>query len=175
MSSRSLCRTLIASLAIALPMGTHADDQTVVRERFFNLSLPGKWTGSYDRGSDSWQYQSADGREAVTVGILHRAAGPAFDAIKADFAAYLQTRRKSEIKLGGPRLQLGEPEIQERRDAVLARYSGFDPGKNRRTFTRVIVNQLAAASFFYEAAGFTAEAFDARAKVVLGQIGLIGK
>jgi len=165
----------MACLASLVCLGAQADDQTIVRESLFNLSLPGKWQGSYDRQSDSWQYRSADGREAVTVGILRRSAGPALDAIKADFRAYLQARRKSELDLGGPKLRLGEPEIQERGDAVLARYTGFDPSNNRRTLTRVIVNQVAAASFYYEVTGFTAAAFDARAKVVLGKVGLIGK
>jgi hypothetical protein len=175
MSNRSVARTVVAFFAAVVCVGTQADDQTIINESLFRLSLPGKWRGAYDRQSDSWQYRSADGREAVTVGVLRRTAGPSLDSIKADFRAYLEARRKSEVDLGGPQLRLSEPEIQERGAALLARYSAFDPRNNRRTLTRVIVNDLAAGSFYYEATGFTAAAYDARAKVVLSKVGLIGK
>jgi len=165
----------VASLASVVCLAAGAQDQTVITEDLFSLSLPGKWRGTYDRASDSWQYRSADGRESVTVGILRRTAGPDLSSIKEDFRAYLQARRKSELDLGGPKVRLSEPEVQERGAAVLARYSGFEPRDNRRTLTRIIVNELAAGSFYYEALGFTQEAFDTRAKVVLGKVGLIGK
>jgi hypothetical protein len=175
MNSRSLVSTVIACVASIVCIVAQADDQTIINESLFRLSLPGKWQGAYDSQSDSWQYRSADGREAVTVGILRRTTGPSVDSIKADFDAYLQARRKSERDLGGPKLRLGDPEVQERGAAVLARYTGVDPRNNRRTLTRVIVNEVAAGSFYYEATGFTASAFDARAKIVLGKVGLIGK
>jgi hypothetical protein len=175
MDDRSIARAIVGWLASMVCLAAAAQDQTVVNEDRFSLSLPGKWKGAYDLASDSWQYRSADGREAVTVGILRRTAGPDLSSIKADFRTYLQERRKSELKLGGPNVRLSEPEVQERGAAVLGRYSGFDPRDNRRTLTRIIVNELAAGSFYYEALGFTQEAFDARAKLVLGKVGLIGR
>src|SRR2546425_12027558 len=101
----SIARTVAACLVSILCFGAQADDQTIISERLFTLSLPGNWQGGYDGQSDSWQYRSADGREAVTVGVLHRTAGPDLNSIKADFHAYLQARRKAEVGLGGQKLR----------------------------------------------------------------------
>ena len=170
----SYARAVVICLA-SLAYEAGAQEHTVVNENAFSLALPGKWKGAYDSKSKSWQYRSADGRESVTVGVLDRTAGADASAIKTDFDAYLQARRKSELALGGPKVRLTEPEIQQRGAAVLARYTGFDPRDNRRTLTRIVVNEVAAGSFYYEARGFTKEKFDARAKQVLGKVGLIGK
>jgi hypothetical protein len=164
-----------ACLAALVCSGALADAQTTINEGLFALSLPGEWKGGYDRKSDSWHYRSASGREAVTVGVRRRTGGRGAESMKDDFRAYLETRRKAERDLGGPALRLGKPQVQERPTAILARYSAFEPGRKRRTLTRVIVNEVAAGSFCYEATGYAAAAFDARAKVVLGKVGLIGE
>jgi hypothetical protein len=162
----------LASLACA---DATAQEYTVVNENAFSLALPGKWKGAYDSKSKSWQYRSADGRESVTVGILDRSTGADPRAIKTDFDAYLKARRKAELARGGSKVRLTAPQIQQREAAVLARYTGFDSRNDRRTLTRIVVNEVAAGSFYYEARGFTKEKFDARAQQVLGKVGLIGR
>ena len=170
-----IVRALVACLTGFACLAAAAQEQTAVNENSFSLLLPGRWKGAYDSASKSWQYRSADGRETVTVGVLDRTAGADARAIKTDFDAFLKARRKSELALGGPKLRLTKPEIEKRGAAVLARYSGYDPRDKRRTRTRIVVNEVAAGSFYYEARGFAQEAFDARAKLVLGKVGLIGK
>lgn len=172
---KRMARTLVALVALVGCALAQAQEQTTVEESLFALVLPGKWHGGYDRKSDSWQYRSADGKEAVTVGVLPRRGGGDHKSIKADAHARLEAQRKAEAKLGGPKLRLGKPEIRDSRSAVSARYVGVDPGRNRRTFTRIIANEVAVGSFYYEASGLSAARFDARAKIVLGKVGLIGE
>lgn len=175
MGIRNVAATVTACLAAVVGPGALAQGETTINEGLFALSLPGQWKGGYDRKSDSWQYRSASGRESVTVAVLRRSGGPGAESMQDDFRGYLEARRKAERNLGGPGLRLGKPQIQERPSAILARYAAFEPARKRRTLTRVIVNEVAAGSFYYEASGFTAAAFDARAKVVLGKVGLIGE
>jgi hypothetical protein len=149
---------------------TYTEDQTLVRESTFHLTLPGKWVGGYDKESETWHYEGALGNEAVTVGILRRtgAADPA--KIKEDFDIYLQVRRQQELRGG---IVLTESKVQSVGDALAASYQGFDSETGRRTRTHVIVNGKAAASYYYEAFGLSQADFDARAKQVLAQVGLV--
>ena len=171
----SVVRGLVACFVSVVALNARADEQTVINESLFSLSLPGKWRGSYDKQSDSWQYRSADGREAVTVGVLRRNAGSNPQAIKADFEINLRARRESEVNLNGRKVRLTEPEVHQRGVAVLAHYSGVDAPNGRRTLTRVIVNEVVAGSFYYEGLDFSATVFEARAKIVLAKIRLIDK
>lgn len=141
----------------------------MIREQTFHLTLPGKWTGGHDRTSQS---EGSSGKEAVTVGILRRAAGADLATMKEDFHGYLQLRRQQEQALAGG-IALTEPRTESVRDALTARYDGMDSSSGRRTHTYVIINSKAAASFYYEAMEMSQAEFDTRAKQVLGHVGLV--
>lgn len=172
---RQRIRVIAAAVCLAACAAAQAQETTVIDEPLFGLELPGQWQGGYNAKADNWQYRTSEGRETVTVNVIPRKTGPEMTAIKADLRKHLQAQRRSEAKRGGPKLALGKPEIQEREGAVLARYRGVDAGRSRRTFTRIIGNEVALGSFYYEATGLAAAAFDARAKLVLGNVGLIGR
>lgn len=151
---------------------TYTQDQTLVRERTFHLTLPGKWVGGYDRTSDTWHYEGSSRNEAVTVGILRRTAGADLVTMNEDFDGYLRLRRQQEQALAGG-IVLTEPRTQTVSDALTARYDGIDSSSGRRTHTYVIINSKAAASYYYEAMGMSQAEFDTRAKQVLGHVGLV--
>jgi hypothetical protein len=163
-------RALVPLLAISTAAA--AEPNTVVSEKTFRLTLPGKWSGGYDAASGSWAYKTAS-RESVTVGILERTSGPDMAEVKKDFGVYLNVRRKQELALGGLKVKLGDPVIREVPGAMLARYWGYDPGRDRRSETFIVVNERAAGSYYYEALGMSEAAFKARAGEVLAHVGLV--
>jgi hypothetical protein len=170
-------KTIQKALAAVLPIlaftGVVAESDTVISESIFRLNLPGKWSGGYNAESRTWSYATPSKKESVTVGILERTTGPALAAVKSDFEVYLKTRRAQEQQLGGPRLSLTKSRIREVPGAMLSRHDDYDPSNGRRTHTYVIVNERAAASYYYEAFGMSEAEFNKRAAVVLAQVGLI--
>ena len=170
---KQLRKALGLFLSLFAVSGLSADRDTVIQERAFHLYLPGKWTGGYDSASQTWSYATPSNMESVTVGILERTAGPEMAKIKEDFDAYLAIRRKQELKVGGSSMSLAEPRLREVPGAMIASYEGYDSTTGRRTKTSVVVNERAAASYYYEALKMSEAVFKERAAAVLSKVGLV--
>ena len=170
---KTILRALSALVSFGAVSNPSQAGDTLIREPEFHLTLPGQWSGGYDVSSHAWTYINASRKESVTVGILERTADASPSEVRTDFDDYLRVRREQEQRVGGSKLVLSKPSTAVVRDAVTAKYDGYDSSNGRRTYTRVIVNGKVAASFYYEAWDLSEREFTNRAVEILGKVGLV--
>jgi hypothetical protein len=144
---------------------------TQVEEDAFRLSLPGRWSGGFEIDSGAWVYLTASGEEGITVNVVPRPVGIGTRGMELDFDAYLQQQRR-EQQLGDEPMALTVPRVSRTRRRIDAMFEGVGTVSQRRTRTLVIVNEVAAASFYYEAFGLPAAQFDERADAIMDEVHL---
>lgn len=150
---------------------TSCSDATRISEDTFSLSLPGRWSGGFDANAGAWVYLTPAGEEGITVNVVLRPAGIGTKALELDFDAYLDMQRRQQQQ-GDEPMRLTAPEVSRSRRRIDAQFDGVGTTSQRRTRTRVIVNEVAAASFYYEAFGMSAAQFERRADAVMRRVHL---
>jgi hypothetical protein len=164
--------TRLLALAWMLCAASCTGDATHIEEDAFELSLPGQWNGGYDARSRVWIYLTPSGEEGVTVSVLLRPAGAAASTLESDFDRYLEMRRRQEQQLSDEPIAFTEPKVSRERNRITAVFDGLGKTSQRRTRTLLVVNEVAAGSFYFEAFGLSEQAFTARAGVVLSRASL---
>lgn len=150
---------------------TACSDTTRISEDAFSLSLPGRWSGGFDPHSGAWAYLTPAGEEGITINVVLRPVGIGTKALELDFDAYLGMQRRQQQQ-GDEPMRLTAPEVSRTRRRIDAQFDGAGTTSQRRTRTRVIVNEVAAASFHYEAFGMSAAQFAQRADAVMRRVHL---
>ena len=168
------CRLALLTLTVAasLLLAACRSGDTEISETSFRLVLPGKWTGGYDRASDTWIYLTPSQEEGVTVSLLRRPPHQPGALLRGDFAAFLQMRREQEQKVSDEPMTLSEPKLRKASGELAALYDGVGATSKRRTRTLVIVNEVFAAAMYYEAFGLSEQRFAERAAQVLERVGV---
>jgi hypothetical protein len=162
----------LAAITLLLSATSCAVDTTDISEESFCWILPGQWSGGYDAASGTWVYLTASGEEGVTVGMLAQPAGAQGASPKNDLDAYLQARRRQEQQFSDETLALSKPSVRQTDGGIMAVYDGVGATSRMRTRTLIMVNDVTAVSFHYEAFGMSEKVFAARAQAVLRQASL---
>jgi hypothetical protein len=165
----------ILTLVLALAgMDVAAVASTAFAAPQFRLSLPGQWTGIPSADPTLYQYQSANGKENLSVTVLLYAPGtPSLNAQKS-LERFLVARRKMEISVAGQaNVELGPIKYGAQGTSATASYRGVQQNSARRFLAFAIANKLGIHLFYYEALDATAAEFDARSLTMLGSVQLV--
>jgi hypothetical protein len=165
--------TRLLALAGVLCTVSCAGDVTQIREESFRLSLPGTWTGGYEAQYSAWIYVTPSGEEGITVTTLQRGPDPDGSKLQGDLEALLKIRRDMEQQFSDEPLTLTQPATSRSGGQLTAVFDTIGTTSQRRKRTFVVVGQVTAGSFCYEAFGLSESAFTARAAAVLEHASLV--
>jgi hypothetical protein len=164
---------LPAALALTIllgasPMRLHAaDEATAVAGVGYRTLLPGRWTVTTEGGIH--HYRSATGREGVTVAVYE--LNPKFSRPSRRakvIGDMVGLGRALAQKVSGGDAVLSEVTQQRSRGQIQASYKGEEPAAQRRFVELLVSSGCCIRAVYYEAIGLSQQAFESRARGILG-------
>lgn len=147
---------------------------TLIQERPFRLTLPGKWDQEPSSDLTRWIYYSEDRREQLTVSFpLGSTHALSKDEQSQTLVRVVEMHRSVWTKLPGlTPVTMTETTFGESAGVLAARYGGIEPARHHRFSCLVLCSPWAVTVFLYEATGLSEAESDARARTIMNSIAL---
>jgi hypothetical protein len=142
---------------------------TAIREPFFRMTLPGKWSSWFDQANERWNFNTES--EQVTVSLMGVAPGMSSDERLELLKELVRVRREAELAVATG-VRLGQVVYASAGATHLARYEASGPEPDRLSTCLLMVNTSVIGTFFYEAAGLAEAEFQSRGRSAFNSIQL---
>jgi|GEM_PF-4358925 hypothetical protein len=162
-------------LAASNASATAPPEDTVIRERDYVMTLPGRWRKESTKPDGPIIYRTPAGTEQVTVTLLHSTTAQDSAAQRVTLEAVIEKHREAVLKASGTgQVKLSDVSIEERPAGPWASYFILDLPTQALSFVRINSSPWTVGTILYEQKGLAPGLAQSRALKILGHFTLTG-